>query len=112
MGSSGGNGDYRQPSIPTPPNVAEYGTSVPFEPSYMNFLGDTNVPSTGLTPEMLAAIDSGSYAQPGPSAPGGGMSGDRAMLSEIMAKLNAMNQPPAAPSSPTRRSVPGIRYDR
>jgi hypothetical protein len=57
MGSSGGSTDYEQPTIPTPPNVAPYGSSVPFKPSFINFLGDPSVPSTGLTPDMLAAID-------------------------------------------------------
>jgi hypothetical protein len=57
MGSSGGSSDYTPPTIPTPPNVAPYGSSVPFKPDFINFLGDTNKPSTGLTPDMLAAID-------------------------------------------------------
>lgn len=57
MGSSGGSSDYKQPDIPTPPNVAPYGSSVPFKPSFINFLGDPSTPSTGLTPDMLAAID-------------------------------------------------------
>lgn len=57
MGSSGGSSDYAPPTIPTPPNVAPYGSSVPFKPNFISFLGDTNVPSTGLTPDMLAAID-------------------------------------------------------
>lgn len=57
MGSSGGSSDYTPPTIPTPPNVAPYGSSVPFRPSFISFLGDPSTPSTGLTPEMLAAID-------------------------------------------------------
>ena len=57
MGSSGGGGDYAPPTLPTPPNVAPYGSSVPFKPSFINFLGDPSTPSTGLTPDMLAAID-------------------------------------------------------
>jgi len=57
MGSSGGSTNYTQPDIPTPPNVAPYGQSVPFKPSFINFLGDPSTPSTGLTPDMLAAVD-------------------------------------------------------
>lgn len=57
MGSSGGSSNYEQPAVPTPPNVAPYGSSVPFKPSFINFLGDPSTPSTGLTPDMLAAID-------------------------------------------------------
>lgn len=93
MGSSGST-NYKQPTIPRPPNVAEPGSSVPFQPNFINFLGDTNQPSTGLTPGMLQQIDSMSYAPPPPPA-GGGMSGDRNMLAEIMAKLDAMNRKPS-----------------
>ena len=66
MASSGGSTNYRQPSIPAPPAgmVAGPGQTAPFQPSYVNFLGDTNVPSTGLTPSMLQQIDSGAYAKP------------------------------------------------
>lgn len=94
MGSSGGSTNYRQPNIPTPPNVAGYGGSVPFTPNFVNFLGDTNIPSTGLTPDMLEQIDSGAYRQPGPPMPSsGGGEGDRGLLAQILAQLQGMQQP-------------------
>jgi hypothetical protein len=63
MGSSGSS-NFRQPTIPTPPNTVPYGQTSGFTPSYVNFLGDPSVPSTGLTPAMLQQIDSGAYAKP------------------------------------------------
>jgi hypothetical protein len=63
MGSSGST-NFRQPTTPTPPNTVPYGQTSSFTPSYVNFLGDPSVPSTGLTPQMLQQIDSGAYAKP------------------------------------------------
>lgn len=92
MGSSGGSSNYEQPTIPTPPNVAPYGSSVPFKPSFINFLGDPSVPSTGLTPDMLAAIDQmyqnrptiGVPANPQAAAPPG--KPDRNKLAQAMGR--------------------------
>jgi hypothetical protein len=92
MGSSGG-GSYKQPNIPAPPSdmIAGPGQTSPFNPQWVNFLGDTNTPSTGLTPEMLSQIDN-MYAQP-QQPPGGGAGGaDRGLLAQIMARLDAMQQ--------------------
>src|SRR5688572_33126145 len=76
MGSSG-NTNYKQPKTPAPPAdmIAGQGQTAGFKPSYINFLGDTNVPSTGLTPEMIAQIDATNGA-PSLPAPGGGMGAD------------------------------------
>lgn len=94
MGSSGG-GSYKQPNIPKPPSdmIAGPGQTSPFNPSWINFLGDTNIPSTGLTPDMLQQIDSGSYLQPQPGMGGGGSGDDRGLLAQIMARLDAMQNP-------------------
>lgn len=90
MGSSGGSSNYKQPTIPTPPNVAGYGSSVPFTPNFVNFLGDPSVPSTGLTPAMLQQIDSGAYAKPvTPPAP----ADDRNLLAQILAQMQKPQQP-------------------
>jgi len=91
MGSSGGSSNFSRPSTPTPPNVAPFGQTSGFQPNWVNFLGDTNQPSTGLTPDMLQQIDSGAYAQPGnpiPGGGGGGMPGGdmRSMFAELMAQ--------------------------
>lgn len=66
MGSSGG-GDYEAPDIPAPPGnlIVPQGSNVPYTPHFINFLGDTNVPSTGLSPDMLAQIDA-MYSSPPP----------------------------------------------
>lgn len=92
MGSSGGTQNFRQPNIPTPPNVAEYGSSAPFNPSFINFLGgDAMQPYTGITPDQMAQIAAGQgSAAPPADASGGG--GDRGLLAQIMAKLEAMGQ--------------------
>lgn len=77
MGSSGST-NYKQPKTPAPPSdmIAGAGQTAGFKPSYINFLGDTNVPSTGLTPEMIAAIDATNGAG---RPPGGGMGGSSGM---------------------------------
>jgi hypothetical protein len=101
MGSSGGGSFKPGGTQPTPPGTVGYGQTSPFTPSYINFLGDTNVPSTGLTPEMLAQIDAtnGAPQMPPPAAAGA----DRNMLAEIMARLDAMNKPkPFAPQQRLR----------
>jgi hypothetical protein len=36
--------------------IIPQGGSAPLKTNFINFLGDPNTPSTGLTPEMLAAI--------------------------------------------------------
>ena len=66
MGSSSDDDYSTPPQQPTPPNgVQPFGSSVPYQPHYINFLGDTNRPSTGLTPAMLAEIN----AMNGPARP-------------------------------------------
>lgn len=100
MGSSSG-GNYKPGNVPVPPNVADYGSSTPFTPQWVNFLGDTNVPSTGLTPAMLKQIDSGSYMQqPTPPTTGSAGGADRGLLAEIMTRLDAMQ-------NANRRNNPG-----
>lgn len=89
MGSSGGNSDFEpEGTAPPPPAgmVSPQGQSTPYTPHFINFLGDTNVPSTGLTPEMLQAIMATQNPQPRApppvnpgapvaAAPGGGSHG-------------------------------------
>jgi hypothetical protein len=68
MGSSGGGGSFKQPTIPAPPagSITPQGQSTPYHPNFISFLGDTNVPSRGLTPEMLQAIMATQNPQPRP----------------------------------------------
>jgi len=62
MGSSGG-GTPRAPNMPVPPGQVPFGQTSPLQPQYQSFLPtDPNAMATGLTPEMLAAINN-----PGPS---------------------------------------------
>lgn len=108
MGSSGGTQSFRQPSTPAPPPgmVAGPGQTAPFNPSYVNFLGDTNVPSTGLTPGMLQQIDSGSY-MPQPAAPSTGMPPPnwQDQLRSEMAKIIAEQQQPKRGFQPRARGA-------
>jgi hypothetical protein len=107
MGSSG-NTNYKQPKTPAPPAdmIAGQGQTAGFTPSFINFLGDTNVPSTGLTPEMIAQIDATNGA-PRPPALGGGMGEDRGLLAQIMARLDAMQQPERGWGGPRQRQHRG-----
>ncbi|HEV8164954.1 MAG TPA: hypothetical protein VGR74_11005 [Actinomycetota bacterium] len=76
MGSSGGSSDFEEPPRgPNPPagSIIPQGGSAPLKSNFINFLGDTNTPSTGLTPEMLDAIMATQSPSPGP--PGMGMGG-------------------------------------
>lgn len=71
MGSSGGSSDFKPSGTAPPPpadKIIPQGQSTPYHPQFINFLGDTNVPSRGLTPEMLSAIMATQSAPP-PSAP-------------------------------------------
>jgi len=71
MGSSGGSSDSKPAGQGPPPpagSILPQGTSAPHNPSWINFLGDTNTPSRGLTPEMLEAIMA-SARPPPPGAP-------------------------------------------
>lgn len=94
MASSSG-GDFSEPPRgPNPPAgmIAGQGQSTPFKPNFINFLGDTNVPSRGLTPDMLAAINATNGPPPGsmpPQAAGAAAAGaapvdKRAMLARAM----------------------------
>lgn len=91
MGSSGGSSP-KAPKMTPPPEgmIAPHGSTSDFRPSYVNFLGDTNVPSTGLTPEMLAQIDAMSGPPTASANAAAGSGSDRAMLAQIMARLDAM----------------------
>lgn len=106
MGSSGGS-TPKAPKMTPPPSgmISDYGSTAPFNPSYINFLGDTNVPSTGLTPDMLAQIDAMNGAPMAPPAGGAG-GGDRNLLAEILAKLEAMGQRSGGPFQ-QRREIGG-----
>ncbi|HTM20461.1 MAG TPA: hypothetical protein VL172_08140, partial [Kofleriaceae bacterium] len=89
MGSSGGGGDYTAPDRPAPPAnlIQPQGSNVPFVPHYINFLGDTNTPSTGLTPDMLAQID----AMNGPPGPPPSANGAYdAQIADLRNQLAAM----------------------
>jgi hypothetical protein len=67
MGSSGGSSDFKPSGTAPPPpanKITPQGQSTPYHPQFINFLGDTNVPSRGLTPEMLNAIMATQNAPP------------------------------------------------
>lgn len=70
MGSSGSS-DFTQPTSPSPPagSINPMGTAAAPNHQWINFLGDTNTPSTGLTPEMLSAIMATQNPAPGPAPP-------------------------------------------
>jgi hypothetical protein len=103
MGSSGGGGDYTAPDRPAPPAnlIQPQGSNVPFVPHYINFLGDTNTPSTGLTPEMLAAIDA-TNGPPAPVAPAGGAYDSQ--IADLRSQLAAMQ---AAQKKPQQQPIWG-----
>lgn len=59
MGSSGGGGSSKPSGTAPPPpanKIIPQGGTAPLQHQWINFLGDTNVPSRGLTPEMLSSI--------------------------------------------------------
>lgn len=97
MGSSGGGSD-RPPNTPAPPagQISAPGQTAPFAPRYVNFLGDTNTPSTGLTPDMLAQINAQAAAPPPPppQQPGMGMDQMRSMLAQLMKEQRPQRQMP------------------
>jgi hypothetical protein len=64
------------------------GQSMPYQPNWISFLGDTNVPSTGLTPDMLARINA-SNGPPAAPAATGLTSGDAINLRNQLAALTA-----------------------
>lgn len=101
MGSSSG-GDYSEPPRgPGPPSnmIAGLGGSTPLQSHFINFLGDTNVPSKGLTPEMLAAVD----AMNGPATPPGPMGGNYdSQITDLRNQLAAMQ---AAQSKPKQQPI-------
>jgi len=101
MGSSGGGGDYTAPDRPAPPAnlIQPQGSNVPFVPHYINFLGDTNTPSTGLTPDMLAQID----AMNGP--PGPPPSANGAYDSQIADLRNQLAAMQAAQKKPQQQPI-------
>jgi len=75
VSSPSGDTNFEEPPRgPGPPAgmISPQGQSAPFNPHFINFLGDTNVPSTGLTPEMLAAIDASNGPTSGPPQTGMG----------------------------------------
>lgn len=89
MGSSSG-GDYSEPPRgpgPPPSMIAGLGGSTPLRSHFINFLGDTNVPSTGLTPDMLSQID----ALNGPATPPAPMGGNYdSQIADLRNQLAAM----------------------
>jgi hypothetical protein len=109
MGSSSSGGDFKEPPRgPAPPasSIAPQGQSTPFTPHFINFLGDTNTPSRGLSPAMLAAIDAtNGPAQPPVSAP----SGFDQQLSDLRNQLAAMQarKPQRQQQSPWARERGG-----
>lgn len=90
MGSSSGSDYSTPPQQPAPPAnlISPMGQSTPYQPNYINFLGDPGVPSTGLTPDMLAAINASNGPPPG----------------AIPAPAAAAAQP-AAPAGPTAADI-------
>lgn len=60
MGSSSDD-DYDQPPYqpvqPPAGMIMPVGRSTPYQPNFINFLGDPSVPNTGLTPDMLSQIN-------------------------------------------------------
>lgn len=94
MGSSGG-GDYGPPPRgPAPPAnlISPQGSSVPYTPHFINFLGDTNTPATGLTPDMLTAINAMNGPATPPAAAGGGYDSQIADLRNQLAAMQAAQQ--------------------
>jgi len=75
------------------------GTATPYQPNFINFLGDPNTPSTGLTPQMLQQIMASNGPPPGAPPPGAGMGGPgggidpRAALAAAMVKPDPMATP-------------------
>lgn len=94
MGSSSGDDYSTPPQQPAPPGnlIQPPGSSVPYQPHYINFLGDTNVPSTGLTPQMLGAINAMNGPAPGAVAPAAAAAapapGGGGLTPEMQADLN------------------------
>lgn len=101
MGSSGGSSDFEPANTAPPPPasmISPQGQSSQYQPHFVNFLGDTNTPSTGLTPDMLAQIaaSNGPPMQQGP--PGGGVD---QQIAELRNQLAAMQMPKPAAPKPT-----------
>lgn len=97
MGSSSG-GDYAEPPKgpgPPPSMIAGLGQSTPLQPHFINFLGDTNVPSRGLTPDMLSAIDAmNGPATPPPMTGGGNYDSQITDLRNQLAAMQAAQSKP------------------
>jgi hypothetical protein len=74
MGSSGSSDFQEPPRGPNPPagSIIPQGGSAPLNTHFINFLGDTNTPSTGLTPDMLQQIMASQSPQGPPPGMGGG----------------------------------------
>lgn len=74
--------------------IAGLGQSTPFQPHYISFLGDTNVPSRGLTPDMLSQIDAmNGPARPPPTAGGNYDSQIADLRNQLAAMQAAKNKP-------------------
>jgi hypothetical protein len=96
MGSSGG-GDYEEPPRgPSPPAsmIAPQGQSAPFNPHFINFLGDPSQPSTGLTPGMLQEIGAMNGPPGGPPGASAGGAVD-SQISDLRNQLAAMQAGPS-----------------
>lgn len=91
MVSSPGGGGGSPPQTQTPGGtIMPQGQSMPYQPNWISFLGDTNTPSTGLTPDMLARINASNGPPPGAmAAPSGLTSGDAINLRNQLAALTA-----------------------
>lgn len=71
MGSSSGDDYSVPPQQPAPPGnlISPMGQATPYQPNFIDFLGNTNTPSTGLTPAMLAQIAATNGPPPGAMPP-------------------------------------------
>jgi hypothetical protein len=77
--------------------IAGLGGSTPLQSHFINFLGDTNVPSRGLTPEMLSAIDATNGPATPPAAGGGNYDSQIADLRNQLAAMQAAKKPKQDP---------------
>lgn len=91
--ASSGDSDYSEPpSSPSPPAgmIAPQGQSAPFSPQWINFLGDTNTPSTGLTPQMLAQINASNGSGQPPAQQGRVGGADIQQMNDLRNQLAAV----------------------
>jgi hypothetical protein len=101
MGSSSGSSDFEPENTAPPPPasmISPQGQSTQYQPHFINFLGDTNTPSTGLTPDMLAAIN----ASNGPPQAAQPTNGYDQQINDLRSQLAAMQAAQKQPAPNTQ----------